>query len=313
MDGTVLAQSPVAPGASFDYRFAPPDAGTFWYHPLPRTPQTRALHGLLIVRETDPPRVDEDVLLMIDGGANRFTVKGKAAPGIPLWPKYRYRMRCVNAAERIVALRVENHPMAVIAIDGQPAEPFMARQGITLAPGSRVDVLIDATLKPESVAAILVRTEAGEVPLAQLKYGDGVVSPTATMPDGYAGETIKPLEPNSLPERMDFRNALRVDLDPNAPDASLPAKPLFTVKRGRTVQLAIRNASEQATVLHIHGHHVRLLDRLDDGWKPFWLDTLLCAPRQTLRVAFVADNPGKWPISARPLGGGDGFTWFEVT
>ena len=37
-----------------------------------------------------------------------------------------------------------------------------------------------------------------------------------------------------------------------------------------------------------------LLDALDDGWKPFWLDTILCLPRQTTRVAFVADNPGKW-------------------
>ena len=28
MDGTALTQEPVAPGASFDYEFAPPDAGT---------------------------------------------------------------------------------------------------------------------------------------------------------------------------------------------------------------------------------------------------------------------------------------------
>ena len=39
MDGTALTQSAVAPGASSDYRFTPPDAGTFWYHPLPRTPE----------------------------------------------------------------------------------------------------------------------------------------------------------------------------------------------------------------------------------------------------------------------------------
>ena len=33
MDGVPgLTQAPIAPGASFDYRFIPPDAGTFWYH-----------------------------------------------------------------------------------------------------------------------------------------------------------------------------------------------------------------------------------------------------------------------------------------
>ena len=37
MDGVPgLTQAAVAPGASFDYRFRPPDAGTFWYHALAR-------------------------------------------------------------------------------------------------------------------------------------------------------------------------------------------------------------------------------------------------------------------------------------
>jgi hypothetical protein len=27
--------------------------------------------------------------------------------------------------------------------------------------------------------------------------------------------------------------------------------------------------------VHVHGHAFRLLDRLDDGWKPFWLATVL--------------------------------------
>src|SRR5688572_11329721 len=31
MDGSALVQKPVPPGGSFDYRFAPSDAGTFWY------------------------------------------------------------------------------------------------------------------------------------------------------------------------------------------------------------------------------------------------------------------------------------------
>src|SRR5947199_26458 len=41
MDGTALTQKPVAPGASFDYRFTPPDAGTFWYRPPTRDPASR--------------------------------------------------------------------------------------------------------------------------------------------------------------------------------------------------------------------------------------------------------------------------------
>src|SRR3954464_10167764 len=60
-DGTALTQKPVLPGASFDYRFRPPDAGTYWYRVAPRTRQDRGLHGPLIVYETKPPDVDRDV------------------------------------------------------------------------------------------------------------------------------------------------------------------------------------------------------------------------------------------------------------
>jgi FtsP/CotA-like multicopper oxidase with cupredoxin domain len=81
------------------------------------------------------------------------------------------------------------------------------------------------------------------------------------------------------------------------------------------VVLAFANRSDVAQVVHLHGHSARLLDRLDDGWKPFWLDTLLVEPRQTDRIAFLADNPGKWAIDTRAL---DRDTtgiagWFGVT
>ena len=40
-----------------------------------------------------------------------------------------------------------------MAIDGQPAEPFLARGGaLVLAPGSRADVFVDATAAPGSTS-----------------------------------------------------------------------------------------------------------------------------------------------------------------
>ena len=91
--------------------------------------------------------------------------------------------------------------------------------------------------------------------------------------------------------------------------------PLFSVKRGRTVMLAFVNRTAFPHGMHVHGHHFRLLDNLDDGWKPFWLDTVLVAPQATARIAFVADNPGKWMIHCHMLEHHDtGMgAWFEVT
>jgi FtsP/CotA-like multicopper oxidase with cupredoxin domain len=317
MDGSALVQEPVAPGASFDYRFVLPDAGTFWYHPPRRTAENHALSGLLIVHEAEPqrsPNVDDDIALLVDHAGERFVANGVVPLDIPVMPQYRLRLRLANAANRLVTLRIDGHPMNVVAIDGQPCEPFLSRESrITLSPGNRADMLVDAVMKFGSVAPIVASTEGGDVALATIRYAEKKADPTATMPPGYAGEAIRPLTPNGLPERMDFRGALRVELLVDTGSAETPAKPLFSATRGRTVMLALANKSPAPVVTHIHGHHVRLLDRLDDGWKPFWLDTILCAPQQTTRVAFVADNPGKWLLQSRALGADGGtLAWFEV-
>jgi FtsP/CotA-like multicopper oxidase with cupredoxin domain len=72
------------------------------------------------------------------------------------------------------------------------------------------------------------------------------------------------------------------------------AAPAFRTKAGRTVVLALSNRGDLSEVFHLHGHHFRLLDRLDDGWKPFWLDTLAIEPGQTQRIALSAEYAGHW-------------------
>ena len=53
MDGVPqLTQPAVAPGASFDYRFRPPDAGTFWYHAYIAGQTDGGLAGAFIVEDT---------------------------------------------------------------------------------------------------------------------------------------------------------------------------------------------------------------------------------------------------------------------
>jgi FtsP/CotA-like multicopper oxidase with cupredoxin domain len=76
------------------------------------------------------------------------------------------------------------------------------------------------------------------------------------------------------------------------------APPAFRARAGRTVVLALVNRAAVTTVFHLHGHHFRLLDRLDDGWKPFWLDTLAIEPGQTQRIAFAAEYAGRYPIES---------------
>ena len=87
------------------------------------------------------------------------------------------------------------------------------------------------------------------------------------------------------------------------------------MKRGTPVVLTLRNQTPVPQPVHVHGHAFRLLHVADDGWEPYWLDTLQVPEGRTLPLAFVAGNPGKWAISSTVLERFDTglWTWFEVT
>ena len=243
------------------------------------------------------------------GVGGSLLVNGSVRPNIPVKAGERLRLRLINATRaRGLAVRVDGHSMWVMAIDGQPAEPFLARERVALAPGSRVDLFID-TLREPGTSSPLLAGFREEEPIAQLVY--------ETTGDARAARRSDPLPlpANPLPARIDLKNSLKVELALGSAKPLDPAgAPLFTVRRGRAVTLALRNPAGHPHAVHLHGHHFRLLDRLDDGWKPYWLDTLVVG-EQVERIAFVADNPGKWLIHSRRLEqtGTDVAVWFAVT
>ncbi|SVB93418.1 uncharacterized protein METZ01_LOCUS246272, partial [marine metagenome] len=69
MDGVVgLTQPGVQNGEQFLYDFNLPDSGTYWYHSHNKAWEqvARGLYGPLIVDGPDDPKVDHDLVLMID-------------------------------------------------------------------------------------------------------------------------------------------------------------------------------------------------------------------------------------------------------
>ena len=185
MDGVPhLTQMPIEPGASFDYHFVPPDAGTFWYHShfLSSEQLARGLYGVLVVEEREPVEVDRDLVLVVDdwrlmddgaiqpsfGNFHDAAMAGRLGQyvtlnsadtlDVPVKTNERLRLRIVNCANaRIFQFRIAQHAARVMAVDGQPCPPYLARNGVLrLAPGNRVDLFLDATLAPGSRAPILV-------------------------------------------------------------------------------------------------------------------------------------------------------------
>jgi FtsP/CotA-like multicopper oxidase with cupredoxin domain len=274
----------------------------------------------LIIGESDAVAVDRDEALLFEdwrlrpdgmavtpgsdptGTVAIYTVNGQRTFDIPVRVRDRLRLRFINGFQRnVIAIKIENHDVQVMAMDGHPSEPFLARNGaLVVAPGGRADAFIDATVAPGAVASILLHDGTQAHPIARLVGSRE--PPVRSAPLAAA----LPLPSNGLPDRLDLRTALRVDLPLNGPQAgwiapatfSTSAAPAFKAKPGRVVVLAITNRADKAIVFHLHGHHFRLLDRLDDGWKPFWLDTLAVEPGQTQRIAFAADTAGRWLMEA---------------
>ncbi len=316
MDGIPpLTQAPIAPGESFHYRFTAPDAGTYWYHPPQRTP--RSGYGALIVREVEPIDVDHDHALILDNtrvvaaDSAPFTVNGAENLEIRAAQNERLRLRLLNASrDQILELRIDGLRPFVMATDGEPAQPLAAREGrLSLGPGNRIDLFVDCTLALGASAPItLQHAGAAAVPVARITCEAGAPGRAMRRDDP------RPLPPNPLPERMDFASAFHLDTTNGravGQAAVQIGQPLFTVGRGRTVMLGLSNPTSETTSVHVHGHSFRLLDGHDDGWKPFWLDTLPIPPQTNPRIAFVADNPGKWLIEGLAAGSGPG-AWFEV-
>jgi FtsP/CotA-like multicopper oxidase with cupredoxin domain len=187
-----------------------------------------------------------------------------------------------------------------MALDGQPAEPFLARGGaFALAPGGRADVFVDMAPEAGSTPILMHDGEAAR-PIAQLVTSGEAPIRRETLPAPSA------LPSNGLPARLDLKSALRIDLpiggDPNnwlTPDTfKATTPPAFRAKTGRAVVLSLINRAPTTSVFHLHGHHFRHLDRLDDGWKPFWLDTIAIDAGQTQRIAFAAEVAGRFLLEA---------------
>jgi FtsP/CotA-like multicopper oxidase with cupredoxin domain len=318
----LAARAPLAPGGKETFAIPLRYAGTFWCDlRLLGDGQARPSRArALVVGESEAVTVDRDEVFLIEDWRLRpdstaiapgidpkdtmplYTINGLTTLDIPTRTNERLRFRFINGCQRnVIAIKLEGNDVRVMALDGQPAEPFLARGGtLVLAPGTRVDAFIDATAPPGSTSSILLHDGKEVRSIARLIASNEPPLRDAPLP------TAPPLPSNGLPAQLDLKNALRIDLTLGGPQTgwvtpanfAASAAPAFRARAGRTVVLALTNRADAPEIFHLHGHHFRLLDRLDDGWKPFWLDTLAIESGQTLRVAFAAENAGRWLMEA---------------
>jgi FtsP/CotA-like multicopper oxidase with cupredoxin domain len=315
--------------------------------------KARGLYALLIVEGPGEAEVDRDLPMIFDDWrldeagqikgpfpdlpdlraegriGQLLTVNHRKAPAsISGRPGERLRLRMLNACSaRLIGVLFENIRAQVISIDGHSCEPFEpARDTLPMGPGARFDVIVDLPAEGEgriwSRGGGLRREKGGEPdqPLILLK-GEG-------SPRSSRGPVMSRGNPQ-LPEQMRLQKAKRVEIaitttgrnDPQgfwgfnaAPGDGTNRQALFKVEEEDIVTLAFTNRSPVPHSIHVQGHVMRVLHPLDDGWEPYWRDSVIVPPGRTVRTAFVADNPGRWLIESTILDyAAAGLVgWFEV-
>ncbi|MER9401507.1 multicopper oxidase family protein [Mesorhizobium sp. M0615] len=260
---------------------------------------------------------------------NVVTLNGSTPADVSVKAGERIRLRLANASlARMMALRFEGHRPVVVAIDGQPCDPHEPEGGrLVLAPAMRIDVVLDMQGDPGSRHAVTDDFYDGlAYTLTTLAYDNA--PPLRTHPlDAPVGLPRNPLpEPDLVrAERqelvlqggmmgggklagvggmmgmatpgMNGTAAWAIDGMSMTGDGHAGMAPQFTLKRGATCHLTMRNETAWWHPMHVHGFSMLVLSR---NGSPVlhrqWQDTVLLAPKDTIECAFVADNPGDWML-----------------
>jgi FtsP/CotA-like multicopper oxidase with cupredoxin domain len=252
---------------------------------------------------------------------NTVTINGRVPDNVTVRAGERVRLRLINAAiARIVALRFEGHRPLIVALDGQPCEPHEpADSRILLGPAMRADVMLDMQGEPgrsyqvtddfyDRLAYTLVQLSYDTAPPLRLHPLDASVRLPANplpRPDLTSAVVHEVRLQGGMMSGMGgggmMGMASRADWSINGQsmtgDGSPDMPPLFQIARGRSCVLDFKNETAWWHPMHLHGHSFRVVNRNGAPVRhDEWGDTVLVRPREHVRVAFAADNPGDWML-----------------
>ena len=227
-------------------------------------------------------------------------------------PGARIRLRIVNASAS-TGFHIDAGALdaEAIAVDGLAIVPAGGRK-FPLSPGQRIDL------------ALSVPTEGGAFPILALREGarerTGLILATAGAPIGKLAPLAETIAP-----RLDL--AFERQIAPALPEAPRSADRHFNVdltgthrpyrwdiavtdaatgqsaaiEFGERVELALHNPTPMAHPMHLHGHRFQVVGIGPGRFAGALRDTVLVPPNETVTIAFVASNPGRWALHCHHL------------
>ena len=334
MDGH--PQALVNPGNSFNYQFTINQrAALCWYHPHPDEATGRqafqGLAGLFIINDAEEaalnlpsgsyeiPMVIQDKRLNSSGitynpsmgevmsgyMGETIIVNGEASPYTEVASRY-YRFRILNGSNaRIYNLAFSNNSdFIIIGNDGGLLKNPLAIKSILLAPGERLDVLVNFAGLAIGTEVFLVSKEFNNGGTAQGKQGFKIMKfkVTQTVSDNFivpvSLSAVISISPSSSSKTRNFIiNAMQMSSGMNM--TGIHRINDKTYDKNRIDENVSANATEiwvfdnsqgdEPHPMHLHGVHFQILERSggraqlivsESGWK----DTVLVMPRETVKI-----------------------------
>ena len=252
---------------------------------------------------------------------NWFTVNGAFKSKIKVTLDKPLRLRLLNAANaRVMAIIFKGATPLIMALDGQPITPKpITEDGLKLVPGQRADLLL-TEMSPEVAIALDVLDDVTDVAFLQVSG----VNISDQVADSFK------LPANPLLELGDLNRARRIPIEieggakgglqsAKVGDATLDMRgllekglawafngiagvggpPLFEAKKAETIILEFSNKTSFPQPVHIHGHVWKLIESDGAAFSDSnWTDTAVVPGLSTAKLAFVADNPGRWVLQS---------------
>jgi FtsP/CotA-like multicopper oxidase with cupredoxin domain len=326
MDGTEIVQRPVQPGETFIYRFTPPDAGTFWYHPhFNETEQLeKGLYGALIVRAADELALDGEKILVFDdlrvdksgqiakfGGlmdlhngreGNVRLINGTSEPELTIAAGQIERWRIVNASSaRYVRLSLGGKPFQIIGTDGGLIEAPVTVTEVLVPAADRVELAVGpfdeegAVLNIDDLPYYRMAGKKGVERFGTIRVTERKPS-TARVPERLreipplVGADANVTRTVTLGFKLSLRRGLDFVVNGERHHHDQP------VKVGELQVWDVVNATRMDHPFHLHGFFFQVLEI--NGQKPAWRsmeDVINVPPKATVRIAWYPDDrPGRW-------------------
>ena len=322
VDGAYEEGTPgVPPGGRQRYVFTPEPAGTRWYHShnaagrdLKRGTYTGQFGMLVVDGGADPGAYDLEVPLLLhewepyfrrtgpmDVEFKTYSINGKvlgAAEPIRVRAGQRVLFRIVNASATLAhQVALSGHQFRVIALDGNPVPTPVAVPILDIAPGERVDAVVEMNRPGVWVC--------GAVKAAARTAGLGIVVE-------YAGSTGPPRWEEPPPRPWDYTVFGAPGGGPPQPDARLtlafratgdghhwtingkgyPKTDPIEVRAGRRYRWLLDNQSADPHPVHLHRHTFELVSVAGRPTSGVRKDVVVVPPWKQVEIDVTADNPG---------------------